>query len=64
MKEDILNNSPTVMFHGTPCLSKIYYYIWSREQKSILRFKRLIFLKRFVCPQDMIGLLRSNLGIF
>ena len=22
------------------------------------------FLKRFFCPQDMIGLLRSNLGIF
>ena len=26
--------------------------------------KKYLFLKEIFCPQDMIGLLRSNLGIF
>ena len=36
---------------------------FSTSKQTTLACKNLFF-KRFFCPQDMIGLLRSNLGIF
>ena len=38
----------------------MYGYL-KREKKSVSWIK---ILKEIFCPQDMIGLLRSNLGIF
>ena len=42
-------------------LEKTMYGYLKREKKSVSWIK---ILKEIFCPQDMIGLLRSNLGIF
>ena len=42
--------------------SSFYLFPWYRIQNTVIQ--RIIFQRDFFCPQNMIGLFRSNLGIF